>query len=310
MRYQIGILCVTLLFAACAANRDIVREEPTELPPTFEEARSATYYGLQALGVEPVKLSEGRWEGQPADAASASRPSVNLVRDFMARGDIDSGGVDETVVLIAERSGGTGEFIYIALLDRAGEVVTNTATLLLGDRVQVRRVVMAPGSITAELVQGGAQDPACCPGDIVRRSWTLTEGKFTESGAPEVLGRLSPETVGETEWALRWWDLVDRVPDEPLVTLTYSDGRFAGNSGCNSYTGGVAAGDLPGDIVMSPIAGTRMACPEPQMGIESRFLKNLQAATKIGFLAGNLAVTYQDETGAIRTMLFAPNARR
>lgn len=115
-------------------------------------------------------------------------------------------------------------------------------------------------------------------------------------------------SLDETQWLLRAWDNGDPAPDEPLVTLTYTEGRFAGRSGCNSYTSAVTAGDLPGDIVISPIAGTRMACPEPQMNVETRYLTSLQAVSKFSILDGNLTLTYQDETGQQRTMLFAPRA--
>lgn len=113
-------------------------------------------------------------------------------------------------------------------------------------------------------------------------------------------------SLDETQWLLRAWDNGDPAPDEPLVTLTYNEGRFAGRSGCNSYTGAVAAGDLPGDIVISPIAGTRMACPAPQMEVETRYLTSLQAVSKFSILDGNLTLTYQDKAGQQRTLLFAP----
>jgi len=103
---------------------------------------------------------------------------------------------------------------------------------------------------------------------------------------------------------------VDEPPAlETLVTLTYSEGNFAGRSGCNSYTGAVTAGEQPGDIVISPIISTRMACAEPYMQVESRYLTNLQAATKFGVRDGELTLTYQDEAGASRVMLFAPAGR-
>ena len=114
------------------------------------------------------------------------------------------------------------------------------------------------------------------------------------------------ETLDGTQWLLRSWDSGDPAPDEPLVTLTYSEGNFAGRSGCNSYTGPVEAGEVPGSIVIGPIVSTRMACPELQMEVETRYLTNLRAATKFGIQAGGLALTYQDEAGQERTMLFAP----
>lgn len=113
-------------------------------------------------------------------------------------------------------------------------------------------------------------------------------------------------TLEESQWSLSSWDQDDPAPADPIVTLTYSEGRFAGRSGCNSYTGAVAAGEAPGEIAIGPVVGTRMACPEMQMEVESRYLTNLQAATKYNLIDGALALTYEDESGQERTMIFSP----
>jgi heat shock protein HslJ len=114
------------------------------------------------------------------------------------------------------------------------------------------------------------------------------------------------EALDETQWLLRSWDSGDPAPAEPLITLTYSEGRFAGRSGCNSYTSAVETGELLGVISIGPIISTRMACPELQMDVETRYLTALQAATKYNVIDGELTLAYQDEAGQQRTMTFAP----
>jgi heat shock protein HslJ len=128
------------------------------------------------------------------------------------------------------------------------------------------------------------------------------------SCAPPVAEPPALNTLDGTQWSLRSWDGEEAASAEPLVTLTYSEGSFAGRSGCNSYTGPVETGDLPGAISIGPIISTRMACPELDMQVETRYLTNLQAVTKFGIQVGDLALTYQDETGLERTMLFGPRA--
>jgi heat shock protein HslJ len=115
---------------------------------------------------------------------------------------------------------------------------------------------------------------------------------------------LSLDTLAGTEWVLRAWDLEEPAPAEPEVTLAYQDGRVEGASGCNRYTAAAKAGATPGDLTVGPAAGTRMACPEPQSAVETRFLKQLGGAKKFGFLLGRLALSYEKDGGAFGTMLF------
>ena len=101
------------------------------------------------------------------------------------------------------------------------------------------------------------------------------------------------ETIARAEWVLRSWNLNDAAPAEPQVTLTVRDGKFVGTAGCNRYFAAVKLGELPGDVTIGPIGATRMACPQEQMTVESRFLKQLAAVKKFGFLAGQLALSYE-----------------
>ena len=76
------------------------------------------------------------------------------------------------------------------------------------------------------------------------------------------------------EWTVR--SLAGKpLPEEVSVTVDFlDDDRVAGSSGCNRFMGGY---QLTGEgLSFGQIAGTRMACPEPQMQIEQRFLALLQ----------------------------------
>lgn len=65
------------------------------------------------------------------------------------------------------------------------------------------------------------------------------------------------------------------LPEKVSVTISFlDDDRVAGSSGCNRFMGGY---ELTGEgLSFGQIAGTRMACPEPQMQTEQRFLALLQ----------------------------------
>jgi heat shock protein HslJ len=108
---------------------------------------------------------------------------------------------------------------------------------------------------------------------------------------------------------LRAWTATEPAASEPAVTLVFEGGRFAGHAGCNRYTAAVEAGDQPGDIAVGPVAGTRMMCPEPAMATETRFLRSLGGAKKFTFVAGQLALT-SEQDGTLSVMYFDRAAPR
>lgn len=282
-----------------------VAAEPADrAAPSLEEAAQATYAGL--LEGAPIALTDGHWEGEPYAPGGASAPRAGLVGEFLLQGDLDGDGAEESVVLLWTSTGGSGTFDYLAVLGRAADgSAANRATAALGDRVRVRGARIADGHIILDLVQAGPGDAACCPGEKVRRTFAL-EGASLVEGGVEPQGRLSlADLSGE-------WQLTHFGPDEAVgegigITLRFdgdgAGGRISGASGCNRYTGTVAAGDAPGALSVDPaIAVTRMACPEPQMAAEQRFLEALANVTGFSFLAGRLVLSWSggDAGGSLR----------
>jgi heat shock protein HslJ len=184
------------------------------------------------------------------------------------------------------------------------------ATAPLGDRVRIRSARIENGKLLVSVVRAGPGDALCCPGELADLGWTLAGGKLTRVEPPGTTGRLSLQTLAETEWVLRAWDLDEPAPAGIEVTLTYQQGAFAGRSGCNRYTAAAAAGDVSGTVMVSPAAGTLRACPEPQSAVEARFLKQLGGVRTFGFLLGRLAVSCEREGGGRGTMLFDTREHR
>ncbi len=289
--------------AAEPAAPSVAASGDSGIPPSLGELANATYRGLeQPAG--PVTLVDGRWEGKPVVPGGASRPVVTLVRDFRLTGDLDGDGADEAVVGLSQSSGGSGTYLYLAVLGRREGRPDNLATTLLGNRAQVRRASIEGGSLVVDLVQAGPQDAMCCPGELVRKTFALRGGNL-EAAEPVSTGRLGLDTLGGMEWVLRRWAWDEPAPEEPEVTLRVEEGRFAGHNGCNRYFAPATAGDAPGDVALGPAGATKMFCPDPAGAVETRFMSQLQGVTKFGFTMGRLMLSYEvgGEHGA---MLFDP----
>jgi heat shock protein HslJ len=315
MQFHRTLLLMSLPFVCDACSTAIEGQStasptnPTRAgspPPSSEELRNLTYAGVdERFG--PFTLRNGRWEGTPAAPGAASRPVVQLAEPFRVNGDLDGDDVEDAVVALSYSTGGSGGFTFLALVTRASGALRNRATVALGDRVQIRSAVIDRGRLLVSTVRAGAQDAACCPGDLVDLAWMFRDGQFA-AAAPVITGRLSPGALGRSVWVLHEWDVDQPAPVEPAVTLAYDAGRFSGSSGCNRYTAFVATGVTPGAVSVGPAAGTRMACPDPQSRTEARFLDQLGGAQSIGFMLGRLAIGYARRDGTRGTMLFTTQA--
>lgn len=289
--------------AESEAQRAPATAASQQSPLSWQELAKGTYSGIFA---EPVRLTDGRWEGEPFAPGGASRPSLQLIDDFMAAGDLDGDGSQETVVLLAESSGGSGSRVYIAAVDRRAGQPVNVGTALIGDRVQLRTLRLIDDRVELDVVQQGPEDAACCPTQKATRTWKLESGGLAE-GASQVAGRLSLVDLAGVEWTLTHFAWNDTVPNELAITLTVEDGRIAGSSGCNRYFAGIEESQR-GSVTVSAIGSTRMACPEDVMEIESRYLAALAGVSKYSFLAGKLALSYR-RGEAYHALLFAAGAQ-
>ena len=67
------------------------------------------------------------------------------------------------------------------------------------------------------------------------------------------------------------------VPQDGSIFVQFkSEGRLAGNGGCNGFFGGY---EISGDrLEIGPLGATRMSCPPPIMDLEMSFLSMLETA--------------------------------
>ncbi len=107
----------------------------------------------------------------------------------------------------------------------------------------------------------------------------------TDENAEQVYGRnwIAEEVAG--------------LPVAPSVESSLAiadDGKASGHAGCNGYFGSVI---LDGEAMsFGNLGSTRMACPEPAMGQEDRFLRALDSTR--GYLVEDERLLLLDGSGA------------
>lgn len=277
----------------CTSERD---KSDIADAPTLIDAGCAVYSGIYDY---PVRLTGGAYEGEPFVDGGAARPTVRLLTGLFGKGDLNGDGSEEAVVLLVEKSGGSGSFVYMAVLaSRMGEV-ENIGSAPVGDRVQIRSMKVEGGDIKLDVVQQGPGDAACCPSQKARRSWVL-EGDGLVERWTEVRGKISITDLDRVDWVFKQFDLNEPISGDHHITLVIEDGRITGSSGCNRYFADITESS-PGEIKVGEIGTTRMVCSDEIMLVENRYLSALDAVVRYGFLAGRLALTCK--TGDRSTVL-------
>ena len=290
-----AVLVLFLALGGCASD-------PHVNAASTQDLKNLSYQGIYA---EPVTLKNGVYEGQPFVAGGASRPRVQFIEQLMISGDMTGDGNDEAAVFLTASSGGSGSYTYLAIVTKNGSSYQNIATKNLGDRVQVRALRLAEGTLILDFITAGPDDAMCCPSLKMRNTYRLVAGQLKQI-TDKQMGPLSLRDLEGMKWALAELSENKPVPAEVSVYAVFDENRLAGSSGCNRYFGEIK-GRGPYDIKMGPVAATRMMCPEPMMQVEDRYLAALQKVGQFGFLFGRLMLGYEDN-GKPQRLLFIPRS--
>jgi heat shock protein HslJ len=241
----------------------------------------------------PFTFDDGAYEGEPFVPGSASSPMAVLMTPLIRLGELDDHPGADAAALIASNEGGSGERITLAIVGLVDGKAVSVATALVGDRTKVRDLRVSGRDIVLDVIEIGPDEPACCGTQLATKVFSL-ETPTLKLRSSQVTGRKSLEsTVAGRTWTAVALDGAPIQAGVNAPTLTFSDGRFSGTSGCNEYAGPVTESE-PGTITVGPTTGTRRACTGAAAQVETRFLKTLAKATTYTFLAGRLVVSGLD----------------
>jgi heat shock protein HslJ len=227
----LGLLIAMLALSACGAlpaTPTPLPPPPTPTPTPLPELDVTTLKNAAYAGIYPdqaVELTDGVYEGEPFVEGGASRPTVTFIEPY-AFGDLNGDGLDDAAVLLAENSGGSGSFVYLAAVVNEDGQPANVATELLGDRARVQSLTIADGTLTVDMVTHGPNDPMCCPSlkalntyELQGDAWTLLSH---QAGVPS----LTADDVLNATYTNEW-------PQEgvaPLVDGAYEEEIMPGSA--------------------------------------------------------------------------------
>lgn len=102
-------------------------------------------------------------------------------------------------------------------------------------------------------------------------------------------GVLPPASLDQTGWtisAIGGTAFAKGIETE----VRFAGGKISGTAGCNRFSGSYSVADNM--VIVGPVAATKMMCPEPQMGQESKFLSLLNSSklTKRFSVSGDLVL--------------------
>ncbi|MBC8492664.1 MAG: hypothetical protein H8D43_02670 [Chloroflexi bacterium] len=156
-------LCMFTLVLLSLTSLVACGQKTPEPPPplTVEMLKNAEYHSeWPAEGV--AKLTDGEYQEEIVPGA-ASKLIIVVYPDMHAFGDLNGDGVDDAAVVLATSGGGSGTFISLEAVINDKGTPKHVASAKLGDRAQVKSVVIESGEITVDMVTHGPEDPMCCP---------------------------------------------------------------------------------------------------------------------------------------------------
>jgi len=287
----LGAVCIALGLAGCGERAPQERLKPPGPPPTptLEQVKTATISGVFD---QAITLAGGKYEGQPIEPGAASVPTAALWEPTFNTADVDGVVGSEAVAMLSSNSGGSGEFVYLAVFGMRDGSFANLATVPVGDRVRLQNLWLERGKVVMDVIEAGPDDPACCPTQVTRKTFGMDGGAFKQLSS-EVRGVLAVSMLSANEWTLIEIDGQPLSPDLDAPLIHFETDRLRGFAGCNRFTAPVKE-TAPGDIDIGAAAAEKKACPPPQMELEQKFLTRLDAVNRYGYLAGQLALTWQD----------------
>ncbi|NOX63741.1 MAG: META domain-containing protein [Chloroflexi bacterium] len=291
LRDKEGTLMTTL---ALTSPEDVEFEYETLANLTYKSAHTAS-------GEAPLRDGE---YSEPAAPGSAAKTRVSLT-DHVAVGRLN--GQPAAAVVLVTTPGGSGAFYDLAIVTIEDGVPSNVATVLLGERVQIKEIAIEDDSIVVNMVTHGPEDPRCCPTQETLRTYELRDGQLNliseENSGLEVRSATLEDLIAHP-----WKWMQTTFADGGLMALKYperyqvafaEDGTLQIRSDCNAGEGVYRLDE--DKLTIDADLNARKSCPRGSKTQE--FITQLNQADIAMMIGDNLLIRLQTDAG---NMLFEP----
>lgn len=117
---------------------------------------------------------------EPLSNYPDSNYTVVIDKNNIATGDLDSDGMEDAVVILGKRYGGTGYFVSVAFFRNTDGKPTFVTLRDLGDRTIVKSVEIRNGFLELKLLTHDSGEPMCCANTPKTIVYEFVEGTLLE----------------------------------------------------------------------------------------------------------------------------------
>lgn len=142
---------------------------------TREELANTSY--LNKFAESGIAVLAGGQYREPL-AADAATELVVMLTTHAVFGDVTGDQAEEALVVLVSQPGGSGSFYDLAVVRKQGQALTNMARIQLGDRVQIKSLLIEDGEIVVDMLEQGPDDPMCCPTQYTSNRYILESGEL------------------------------------------------------------------------------------------------------------------------------------
>jgi hypothetical protein len=155
----------------------VYQVDPYSLGKSFSREELANTSYLNEFAESGVVQLAGGMYREPVVEGSITELVVMLT-NVAAFGDVTGDEREDAVVVLVSQPGGSGSFYDLAVVHKQDETLTNLSLLLLGDRVDIKSLLIENGEIVVDMLTQGPQDAMCCPTQYVSNRYFLENGEL------------------------------------------------------------------------------------------------------------------------------------